>query len=101
MLPQVAGPASTGPDAYLVAPPSGLTDELRWEGSAARTLRALAGCLGHACLATAEEPNAALPLIGWLDGSWDQGSRRRFPAAFAGKGFLERGVPASSQDRRG
>ena len=31
MLPQVAGPASTGPDAYLVAPPSGLTDELRWE----------------------------------------------------------------------
>jgi hypothetical protein len=28
MLPQLAGPASTGPDADLVAPPSGLTDEL-------------------------------------------------------------------------
>jgi hypothetical protein len=60
MLPQVAGPASTGPDAYLVAPSSGLTDELRWEGSASPTLRAYTGCLGRACLATAGEPNAAL-----------------------------------------
>ena len=92
MLPQVAGPASTGPDAYLVAPPSGLTDELRWEGSASPTLRAYTGCLGRACLATAGEPNAALPADRWLDGGWDEGLRRRFPVAFAGQRFLSGGV---------